>query len=92
MKNDLRINFAALNYSQSTKNQYTYQLENYDTYWQGGKNITNASYTNIPPGNYIFKVKASNNDQIWNKTATTINIQIKNPWFKVGGLTLPIAR
>jgi signal transduction histidine kinase/CheY-like chemotaxis protein/AraC-like DNA-binding protein len=81
-ENDLRINFAALNYSQSTKNQYAYQLENYDTYWQGGKNITSAAYTNIPPGNYIFKVKASNNDQIWNETATTINIQIKNPWFK----------
>ncbi|MFK8007108.1 MAG: two-component regulator propeller domain-containing protein [Saprospiraceae bacterium] len=81
-ENDLRINFAALNYSQSTKNQYAYQLENYDNFWRGGKNITSASYSNIPPGNYIFKVKASNNDQIWNESETTINIQIKNPWFK----------
>ncbi len=81
-ENDLRINFAALNYSQSTKNQYAFQLENYDNYWRVAKNITSASYTNIPPGNYTFKVKASNNDQIWNESVTIINIQIKNPWFK----------
>ncbi|MFK7772286.1 MAG: two-component regulator propeller domain-containing protein [Saprospiraceae bacterium] len=81
-ENNLKIFFSALNYSQATKNQYTYKLENYDTYWKGGQNITFASYSNIPPGKYIFKVKASNNDQAWNETPTTINIQIKAPWHK----------
>ena len=40
------------------------------------------TYTNIPPGNYNFKVKAANSDGIWNNTPTVLNIVILPPWWK----------
>lgn len=81
-ENNIVINFAALNYSQPTKNQYSYQLENYDSNWRNSKNINSASYTNLPPGDYVFKVKASNNDQIWNEESATLTITVSPPWYK----------
>ncbi|MEM6967355.1 MAG: two-component regulator propeller domain-containing protein, partial [Bacteroidota bacterium] len=81
-ENDIAIEFAALNYSQASKNQYFFKLENYDSRWRDGKNNNTATYTNIPPGNYTFKVKASNNDGVWNEQPTTLKITIRPPWYQ----------
>jgi signal transduction histidine kinase len=77
-----------LNYIHPEKNSYAYKLENYDKDWI----ITDASkrfanYTNLDPGTYVFKVKGSNNDGVWNETPTEIKIIITPPfwqttWFK----------
>ncbi|WP_310586119.1 hybrid sensor histidine kinase/response regulator [Telluribacter humicola] len=82
------IEFAALNYSQPEKNQYAYLLENFDEHWNhvGGKRT--ATYTNLDPGEYTLKVKASNNDGIWNPTGASIRIIITPPfwhtwWFRI---------
>ncbi len=68
--------FAALNYTQSNKNTYAYKLENKDDTWKyPNQNI--AFYDNVPPGNYVFRVKAANNDDVWNDTGTSIKVIIK---------------
>jgi ligand-binding sensor domain-containing protein/signal transduction histidine kinase len=78
----LTFEFTALNYISSDKNQYRYKLEGFDQDWNyvGSKN--NATYTNLDPGEYIFKVKGSNNDGIWNEQGTSIKIIITPPFWK----------
>jgi len=69
--------FVALNYTQSEKNSYKFKLENYDDTWKYPNNQNIAFYTNIDPGNYVFKVQAANNDGIWNEEGTSIKVNIQ---------------
>lgn len=79
--NLLYFEFAALSFNQSEKNSYKYFMENLDKEWVYTKN-NNATYTYIPPGNYIFRVKASNNDGVWNEEGASIEIIIKPPFYR----------
>nr|MBX2841139.1 response regulator [Flammeovirgaceae bacterium] len=74
--------YVALNYSNSKRNQYTYKLENFDKKWSKNGTERKAKYTNIPPGEYVFKVKASNNDGIWNDEGISIKVNILPPVWK----------
>ncbi|PCH71369.1 MAG: hypothetical protein COC06_01670 [Bacteroidales bacterium] len=80
--------FTSLNFTLSQNNKYQYKLEGYDKEWVSiGKRRT-ASYTNLNPDSYIFMVKGSNNDGIWNDMPASIQIEILPPfwktiWFKV---------
>lgn len=78
-QNDINFNFIALEYSKSNKIQYSYQLEGFDDHWNTIGNKTSATYTNLDPGNYVFKVKATNSDGIWNQIPTTLTITINPP-------------
>ena len=79
------IEFAALSYRASKKNRYAYQLENFDKDWNyADSNRRYATYTNLDPGEYVFRVKASNNDGIWNETGKSIQIRILPPWWQTG--------
>lgn len=73
--------FAALNYTASENNHYAYKLENWDKDWIYADNEKRASYTNVSPGQYIFRVKASNNDGVWNETGRSIAITITPPFW-----------
>jgi len=76
------LEFAALNYISPEKSQYAYILEGFEKNWNfvGAQRI--ATYTNLSPGKYIFKVKASNNDGIWNEKYTALVIEILPPWWQ----------
>jgi len=74
--------FAALNFTSSNKNQYAYKLEGFEDNWNYIGNRRMATYTNINPGEYVFRVKASNNDRIWNETGTYIAIKITPPFWQ----------
>ena len=79
----LSFAFSAINYSNPEKNQYAYIMESFEKEW----NYTNASrryvtYTNLDPGNYTFRVIASNNDGLWNKKGVSLRIIILPPWWK----------
>ena len=76
------IYFAALNYVYPSKNQYAYMLEGFDKNWNSVSNQRSATYTNIPPGHYTFKVKACNNDGVWNNNGTSFEINIMPPPWK----------
>ena len=56
-----------MNYTALENNQYAYKLERWDKDWNYVGNERKASYTNLSPGTYIFRVKASNNDGVWNE-------------------------
>lgn len=80
----ISFKFAALNYVNPAKNKYAYKLEGFkrdeDWHFVGDQRI--ATYTNLDAGTYIFKVKASNNDGLWNETPKTIKIIVLPPWWK----------
>ncbi len=76
------IEYAALNFTNSSKNQYAYQLEGFDQAWQYVGNKREVTYTNLNPGTYTFHVKASNNDGIWNNEGATLQITMLPPWYK----------
>ncbi|MFO7448146.1 MAG: two-component regulator propeller domain-containing protein [Ignavibacteriaceae bacterium] len=76
------FSFVALNYTSPEKNQYAYMMEGFDDDWNYiGTNRT-ATYTNLDPGNYVFRVKASNNDGKWNEKGASLNIRIEPPFWK----------
>lgn len=90
------IEFAALNFTSPEKNQYAYMLENFDVDWNYAGNKRSATYTNLNPGTYVFKVIASNNDGVWNKKGTAVKIIILPPywqtwWFRLVALLAIIA-
>ncbi len=79
--------YAALNYSHAEKNQYAYRLEGFDEAWNYVGDKRTATYTNLDPGEYTLRVKASNNDGIWNEAGTSIKLTITPPfwgtlWFR----------
>ncbi|MDL2221237.1 response regulator [Parabacteroides sp. OttesenSCG-928-N08] len=71
------FDFVSLSYLSPDHNQYAYMLEGFDGDWQYGSN--KANYMNIPAGTYLFKVKASNNDDVWSEAETSIRITVKPP-------------
>jgi len=76
------IEFAGLSYDQPQKNRYAYKLDGIDKDWvYVDADRRFASYTNLSAGNYLFEVKASNNDGLWNNQATTLKINILPPWW-----------
>ncbi|HES59354.1 MAG TPA: PAS domain S-box protein, partial [Caldithrix sp.] len=87
--NIFTIEFAALHFTQPLKNKYLYKLEGFDEDWvEKSADRHFASYTNLPAGDYIFKVKASNNDGVWNEEGVSLKILITPPfwatwWFRL---------
>jgi signal transduction histidine kinase/ligand-binding sensor domain-containing protein/DNA-binding response OmpR family regulator len=82
-ENIFSFEFAALDYSSPEKNQYAYMLDGFESNW----NYTNysrryATYTNLNSGTYVFRVKGSNNDGLWNKEGISIKIIITPPWWE----------
>ena len=86
-ENFLSFEFAALDFTSPQKNQYAYQLEGVDKNWIYSGNRHFVSYSQIPPGDYVFKVKASNSDGVWNETPLTLKVRVTAPfwtkdWFR----------
>lgn len=82
-ENYLSIEFAALDFSNPADNRYLYKLEGLDSSWQlSSASVRTAIYTNLAPGEYVFRVIGSNNDELWNKDGTAIKIIILSPFYK----------
>ena len=81
-QNDLRFDFVGLHFSAPGKNSYKYILENFDDDWTDAGNQRYATYTNLDPGTYVFRVKASNKDGIWNEKGASLTLIITPPWWK----------
>ncbi len=74
--------FAALNYIFPEKNKYAFIMEGFEKEWNYVGNQRSATYTNLDPGEYVFRVKGSNNDGIWNEQGVAVQIKIIPPWWK----------
>ena len=82
------FSFASLSYCSPEKNQYAYMLEGFDQDWNYVGNQNRATYTNLPAGTYVFRVKATNNDGAWSANEAALQIVVHPPlwwswWAKV---------
>jgi len=82
-ENNFTLEFAALSYVNARKNRYAYQLVGFDKDWMltDGRN-PRATYTNIDPGEYVFRVRASNSDGVWNDQGITVRVIVRPPFWK----------
>jgi serine phosphatase RsbU (regulator of sigma subunit) len=81
-ENYFQFEVVALDYTDPPKNKYRYKLEGYDTDWSSPTNVRYVSYTELPGGTYTFRVKAANNDGIWNEQPYEIAITVVPPFWK----------
>jgi two-component system sensor histidine kinase ChiS len=76
------LEFASLSYSDPEKNRYRYRLLGLEENWnEVDSRRRSATYTSLPPGDYVFQVQGSNNDGIWNPKITTLAITTLPPWW-----------
>jgi signal transduction histidine kinase/ligand-binding sensor domain-containing protein/DNA-binding response OmpR family regulator len=81
-QNSISFDFTSDNYIKPKKNKYKYRLANFDETWIETKHPGKASFTNLPAGEYVFQVKAANNNNIWNSQTKDIRIIISPAiWF-----------
>jgi signal transduction histidine kinase len=79
-QNVFSFDFEVLHFSDPEKNQSLFKLENYDAAWRQPGPSRRASYFNVPPGHYVFKVKAASANGIW--TERNIEVIIDPPWWE----------
>ncbi|HEY9106597.1 MAG TPA: two-component regulator propeller domain-containing protein [Roseateles sp.] len=85
---DITITFTALTLTDPKNTRFRYLLEGHDTDWQEGVDRRLATYTNLPPGNYRFRVKAANNSDVWNEEGAQLAFSImpaiyQTTWFRL---------
>jgi ligand-binding sensor domain-containing protein/GAF domain-containing protein len=83
----LSFEFAALHYAIPERNQYAYRMEGFDQEWNYVGNRRFATYTNLPPGRYTFRVTGSNSDGVWNEEGASVAVTVSPPfwitwWFR----------
>lgn len=99
-ENYFQFEVVALDYTEPAKNKFKYKLEGYDADWSSPTGINVIGYSNLPGGDYVLKIKASNNDGVWNEKGYEIAIRVVPPfwqtkWFYIliflGGISLVYA-
>ncbi|MFD1256078.1 two-component regulator propeller domain-containing protein [Mucilaginibacter terrae] len=81
-KQNFSISYIGLNFTGTRQNRYYYRLKGFDKDWVNAGSKTTAYYTNLSPGEYVFEVKAGNNNGILNKESKSIIIIIQPPFWK----------
>jgi diguanylate cyclase (GGDEF)-like protein len=76
----LELHFAAMSYVAPSAVRYRYRLEGFDRGWSEVGPGRAAYYTNLPPGDYVFRVMASNNDGVWNEQGATLAFTLLPRW------------
>jgi len=89
------LEYAALNFVVPERNQYAFMLEGFEKKWNYVRNKREVTYTNLNPGTYVFRVKGSNNDGVWNEEGTSLKIIVRPPywktlWFRISIIMLAI--
>lgn len=99
----ISIDFVGLHFRNPAGNRYAYRLEGFDTGWIDGRAVRTATYSNLPPGTYTFRVKAASADGVWNEDGASIRVVVRPPWWRtpwaygayvllVGGAVLAVDR
>jgi ligand-binding sensor domain-containing protein/serine phosphatase RsbU (regulator of sigma subunit) len=81
-ENYFQLEVVALDFIDPNKNLFKYKLEGYDNDWSEPSNVRYISYTELPGGTYILKIKASNSDGVWNENPYELRITIIPPFWK----------
>ncbi len=80
-QNYFSLEFAALDYSNPAKNTYSWKMSGLEEQWHSPTNEHRAYYTNMPPGEYEFIVRAANSEGVWNETGRSVRISIVPPFW-----------
>jgi signal transduction histidine kinase/ligand-binding sensor domain-containing protein len=94
--NYFEFEFAALSYSNPSKNHYAYYLEKFDQGWVDSGTNNYGRYTNLPGGSYILHIKGANNDGLWNEAGIALAVTVIPPiwqtwWFRIVGAVVVMA-
>jgi len=81
-RNNLTLEFVALNFTSPEKNRFRYYLEGAESEWAHESSDHTASYLNLSPGTYTFRVKGSNSEGVWSTQAAELKIKILPPWYR----------
>ena len=81
-QNDVTFEYTGLHFRHPEQNQYQYKLEGYDDRWREVGGLREATYTNLPPGDFVFRVKAANSDGVWNEEGASIRVTVRSPWWR----------
>lgn len=76
------IEYSGINFTRPEKNEFAYYLEGYEESWNYVGKKRSATYTNLDAGDYVFKLKAANNDGLWNSDPLNLHITVLPPWWK----------
>ncbi len=76
------LEFSALEFTNPAKNSYAYMMQGFDKNWRYAGPGHEATYTNLDPGEYLFRVKASNNDGVWNESGASLKIFVAPPYWQ----------
>jgi len=87
----ISLEFAALHYAAPEKNRFAYMMEGLEKDWNFVNDRRFASYTNLPAGRYTFRVKAANNDGLWNNEGVSLAIRVIPPFWRTWWFTVFIA-
>ena len=80
--NNFSFSFSSLHFNDSRFNKYKYILEGFDENWiETSSDFRVAKYTNIKPGDYVFKVYGSNNKGVWSEKPAKVNLTLLSPWY-----------
>ncbi|PTX62077.1 two component regulator with propeller domain [Kordia periserrulae] len=79
---DFTVEFAALDYTNPSSNQYAYYLEGYNNDWVHIENKRDITFTNLYEGAYTLRLKGSNNDGVWNEMKVPLTLTILPPWWR----------
>jgi signal transduction histidine kinase len=85
---NLEIDYTALSFMAPQKVRFRYKLEGHDADWQEAGTRRQAFYSDLPPGNYRFRVMACNNDGVWNETGAFLDFTIAPAWYQTNWFRL----
>ncbi len=74
--------FASLDYTNPPKNLYAYRLRGFDNAWTMAGVRRSATFTNLDAGTYVFEVKGTNSDGVWNETPAVLRIEVMPPFWR----------
>ncbi len=81
--NSLSVEFTALDFSAPEQNRYAYQLEGYDAEWVDAESSRRiATYTKLPPGDYMFRVRGSNRSGVWAAQELALPLHVAAAWYQ----------
>lgn len=81
-QNVFSFQFASLDYNNSNSISYAYMMDGFDKDWIQSGSRRFITYTNLNPGNYVFKVRATNSDGVWSDKITSVKVEITPPWWQ----------
>lgn len=81
-RSNVSFDFVALSYTSPGANRYAYKMDGIDDEWNYTSDAHTASYAQLPPGDYLFRVRGSNNDGVWNQEEAILSVRILPPWWQ----------